>query len=435
MLVLTLVLLVLGLMSALLFSACGSSTDDTATTAATTATTAPAAQETTTTGATTQTTTAAVTFDGEIVIGALSSITGPNAMTGAEQKWAYDKAVADINAKGGISLNGKKMELKLDYMDDQSDSVASVAAAEKLVKVEGCKIILSSCITPHIFAVATGVTEKYQVYYHTVYSWADQHAAKQYKFASSLFFTPLVAGEVPFQVADLQPEAERPQNWATLMEDTPDGQGLGGAIAELAKGHGYNLKMAEAFTPGTKDFASIILKMKESGIDAVLVLCTPTDGITFVKQMKEQNFSPRLVYGWKGFWPNEFAGALGTDANGVGHDGFWSESLPYPYCAELGQQYRDTHDGFDSVAIGLSYASVQILAMAIERAGSADAAAVRDQVYGGTFKGTTMGDVTYGADGVCYIPSLGLWWKDGKRLIYWPDQGNKFEWFVPWDQR
>lgn len=444
MFVLALLLLVLTLMSMSLLAACGGDDTDTTaspettaaateTTAAATDTTAPATE--TTAGSTETSAAAGGSFDGEIVIGALNSMTGPNAMTGAEQKWAYDRAVADINAAGGVDMGGKKMEMVLKYIDDKSDTVEVVTAAEKLIKVEGCQIVLSSNISPGIFASATGATEKYGAYYHTVYPWVDQLRAQNYKMTSGMFFTPAIAGEVPFQVADLMPEAERPKAWTTVMEDTADGQGLADGIAEQAKKHNTEIKYRESFTAGTKDFSSLILKMKQNNVDAILVLCTPTDGITFLKQMKEQNFSPKLVYGFKGFWPNEFSTSLGPDADYVGHDGFWSEDLPYPHCKELGQQYRDEHKGQDSVAIGMSYASVQILAEAMKRAGSIDPVKVRDEVFGGSFPGTTMGDVTYAEDGTATIPSLGLWWKDGTRQIFWPDQGNKFEWFVPWNER
>ena len=42
-------------------------------------------------------------------------------MNGAEQKWAYDQAVTDTNAAGGITMNGKKYKVELKYADDQSD--------------------------------------------------------------------------------------------------------------------------------------------------------------------------------------------------------------------------------------------------------------------------------------------------------------------------
>ena len=79
------------------------------------------------------------------------------------------------------------------------------------------------------------------------------------------------------------------------------------------------------------------------------------------------------------------------------------EGFGYPGCKELGEAYSASHDGDTSVSIGLPYAQVQILAQAIERAGSTDPGAVRDQIWNGTFEGTTMGDITYDEKGVSDI--------------------------------
>ena len=87
------------------------------------------------------------------------------------------------------------------------------------------------------------------------------------------------------------------------------------------------------------------------------------------------------------------------------------------------------------MSVGLPYAQVQILAMAIEKAGSTDPAKVRDQIYGGTFKGTTMGDVTYDAAGVADISPLGLQWIGGKRVIIYPGHETDLKLFVAWDKR
>ena len=58
----------------------------------------------------------------EILVGAIKSMTGGNAMTGAEQKWAYEQSVADINKKGGVFVKeaGKKLPIRLIFADDKS---------------------------------------------------------------------------------------------------------------------------------------------------------------------------------------------------------------------------------------------------------------------------------------------------------------------------
>ncbi len=70
--------------------------------------------------------------------------------------------------------------------------------------------------------------------------------------------------------------------------------------------------------------------------------------------MKEQNWAPKYLFGYKGFWPVEFMKALGPDSDYICHDGFWSESFPYPGAKELGAAFTAAHDGATSVSIGLS---------------------------------------------------------------------------------
>lgn len=447
MLVVSLLVPVLGLMSVVLLAGCGSSADDTTTTAApvTTVTTAAATETTasgteTTAGGTTETTTVAFsgTFDGTITIGALGTMTGMGAMSGEEQIWAQKKAVDDINAAGGINLDGKHMEMELKYADDKSSETEGAAGIEKLIKVEGLKIILSTQVST-INQAAAIVAEKYQALYQQVVTWTTDDRAANYKWCPNLFFAPGVGGvgEVPFFIADMQAAADRPTKWAVLTEDNAGGQGLGKGVKACAAKHNATIVEYESYTQGTKDYSSIILKFKQANVDALVVLCSPADGITFVKQMKEQDFAPKLMMGWKGFWPVQFQQGLGADAQFIIHDGFWSEDLPFTGSKALGEAYRTAHKGNDSVSIGLPYAQVQILAMAIERAGSTDPAKVRDQIYNGTFKGTTMGDVTYDAQGCADISSLGLQWIDGKRVVIYPENmaTGKLQWMTPWSQR
>ena len=429
---LTLVLLVLGLMSVMFLSACGDE-EETTTTAAPTETTAAPTE--TTAPASTETTAAAGGFDGELNIGAVITLTGGGAMGGAEQKWAYDKAVADINAAGGVDVGGKKMELRLTYVDDKSDSVEAAAAVEKLVKVEGLKIILSTQNNA-INLAAGSAAEKYEAYYHSVVTWTNDCRDQKYKWVSDHFFAPWEVAEVPFKMVELQPEADRPTKWGVLVADDAEGEGLGMAVKQIAENYPWmEVVSLQTFTPGAKDFSSIILKFKEAGVDAIVPHISPADGITFTKQLKEQNFSPKYMMGWKGFWPTEYAAGLGADSDYVCYDAFWSEDLPFPGAKELGEAYKADNDGLDSVSLGLFYSNVQILAMAIEKAGSTDPGAVRDEVFGGTFPGTVMGDVAYGEDGIASVIPLGMQWMDGKRIVIYPDQGNTMEWFKPWDQR
>ena len=360
--VLSLVILVLGLL-ALVATGCGSSDDsstttaaETSTTAATTATTAPATETTaasteTTAGATDTTAAFSGTFDGTIKIGALGSMTGGNAMNGAETIWAQEKAVEDINAAGGVVLDGKHMELDVVFVDDKSDPNEGAAAVEKLIKVEGVNLILSTMVSS-INMPAAIVAEKYQALYHQVVSWREvpgpvspvgtwSSVAREqnWQWSTDIFYSPKDAAAMPFLLWKPQPADATWSKWCVLNEDNADGQAFGKGMEATAEAFGAEIVAWETFTPGTKDFSAAIIKFKEAGGDALVTLQAPPDAITFAKQMEEQNWSPKFVMGGRGFWPVQFPEALGPASDYFVHDGFWSETLPYPGCKELGEAY------------------------------------------------------------------------------------------------
>ncbi len=370
----------------------------------------------------------------EIKIGAIASMTGMNAMTGAEHRWAYEVAVRDINEAGGVYVEefGTSLPLRLVFADDQSTAAAGAAAAERLIRNDGVDLLVGTNITPINIAVGT-IADKYEVYLAACVTWLDQFADQEFTWATDMFTSTSAAAEVPFQLLDLQSESERPTTIAMMMEDNPDGQGFGDGFRQMSQQYGYELAVDEAYVPGTKDFSSSILKIKNAGCDALLWLGSPTDSIVLIRQLKEQQVDLKYIHGFKGFWPTEFVEGLGEDANYIVHDGFWAETLPYTGAAELGQAFKDDHGGQDTVSAGLPYANIQILAEAIERAGTLDPGKIRDEVFNGTFTGTVMGDITF-ENGCAFTPLLGLQWIDGNRIPVYPPEAD-LEWAPPWGER
>jgi branched-chain amino acid transport system substrate-binding protein len=373
----------------------------------------------------------------EIRVGAVNSLTGMNVMTGSDQKWAYEQAVADINKEGGVYVKelDKKLPMKLIFADDKSTAADGAAAMESLIKLQKIDFALSSNITPINIAAGT-VCEKYKVFFSIVCSWLDQIEEQNFKWCSDFFFSTVSASRSPFDVWEMYPNAERPKRIWLMMEDNPDGQGFAAGFRGHAKNMGYTIALDEPYMPGTKDFSSSILKASASKCDSLLWLGSPTDSITLIRQIKQNRLNLKYIHGYKGFWPGEFYQALGKDADYIIHDGFWAETLPYPGAEEIGQRYKDDHEGRDSVSIGLYYSNPWVLAQAIEKAGSIDSAKVRDVVFSGTFvaKGTPMGDLKFNEKGLCLTPILALQWWGGKRLPVYP-KVYELKWMPPWDQR
>lgn len=375
----------------------------------------------------------------EILWGAINSLTGNNVMTGAEQKWAYENTVKNINAAGGIMVSefGKKLPVKLVFEDDQSTPDGAAAAMEKLIKIDKVDLCLGSNIDKANNAAAT-VADKYKmVFAGSGGWWGDDFEAQGFQYGSCLFFTAAGAGETPFKVMNTMSAADKPKAIAIMVMNITDGTLFGQGVEASAKNYGYTVVSNDAYTQGAKDFSSSILKMKSANADALIWLGSPPDGITLIRQMKEQNFNLKYIHGYMGFWNNDFQKALGADANYLLHDAFWASELPYPGNKELDAAFRAANNGLDSVSVGIYNANLQMLAQAIEKCGSLNSDKLESTIRGGTFKGTTMGDLTFKANGYCETPCMALQWMDGKRMVVWPT--GLTDWKVkvipPWNQR
>jgi len=373
----------------------------------------------------------------EIIIGAPIPLTGPFAALGKEQKWAYVQAVKDINKKGGIFVKeyGKKLPVKLIIADAESNPGKAVAAFEKLVKVDKVDLMLSSQVLPLVLPTA-GAAEKLKIYYHTTTCSSVMFRKANYKYSTLYFVEDAEIADSPYLVLNSIPENERPKRLALLAEEGADGKIFAPFFRNSAKKFGYTFAADEAYTGGAKDFSSLILKLKGKGADSAVILASPSDMISILRQAKELDLNLKYTHGLKGAWGIEFSKAMGKDADYVLADGFWNADMPYPYCKELGQMYKKEF-GKHSVFIGLFYALSQTLFEAIENAGTLDDLKVRDAVVGHEFKGTTMGTIKYQADATADVPPAAFQWWNGelKQVLPFTKSAVKVKLAPPWDKR
>ena len=74
----------------------------------------------------------------EILIGTSLPMSGAMAGHGREIKWAYEQAIDDVNAQGGVFVKsyGKKLKARLLVEDNQWNKDKSAASTEKLITVD-----------------------------------------------------------------------------------------------------------------------------------------------------------------------------------------------------------------------------------------------------------------------------------------------------------
>jgi len=373
----------------------------------------------------------------EIVIGAHMPLSGPAGSVGAEQKWAYEQAVNDVNNQGGIHVKeyGKKLPVRLIVRDDETDPGKAARVVEQLIKRDKVDMLLSGMAGA--FGVLPGMVmaEKHKTYYHGSVIWKPTFLENNFQWCTMYFFEIGDAATMAYQVWNSLQEGQRPQRPAIFMEDTMDGSQMGDGLAALAEKFGYKIALRESLAVGGKDFSQQIMRAKSEGVDAILTMCNVEEAVNLVRQIKERNLSVKFLQGWKGTWPVEFWKALGPDTENIMCDGFWSMDYPFAGAKALGEKYFQEHGKY-SVGIGMYYALCQILWEAIEKAGTLDGAKVRQAVLDNQFD-TMNGKVDYDEKGVAIFPCPDFQWRDGKQTVIYPIElaSTKPQPMKPWDQR
>ncbi|MFH1114316.1 MAG: amino acid ABC transporter substrate-binding protein [Pseudomonadota bacterium] len=373
-----------------------------------------------------------------IKVGAAVPLTGRMAGGGKDVKAGYELAVKHINDKGGVLVKeyGKKLPIELILLDDESDPVKSVSRLEKLNSVDKVVAYLGG-FSSELNVAGMSIAEKNKIPWIGVTIAVEAPIRGGFKYSFVPFGMSGSQAKAFMDVVDSLPKAERPKTIAAFELQTDWGIECGKHLRKLAEEKGYKV-ITETYAPGTKDFSSMILAAKSAGADALFSVPTPPQSIGLIKQMKELAYAPKLTCFVRGADFSTYWQALGKDANYVISDGNWDENMPFPGNEQLKKDYRAQHPDVASVGnpVGPGYAAVEILAAAIEKAGSLDGKKIRDAVAL-TDMMTVKGPVKFRPNDTAVVVYGLRQWQDGKQQLIWPPDiaTAKVLLAKPWNER
>jgi branched-chain amino acid transport system substrate-binding protein len=360
----------------------------------------------------------------EVVIGASIPLSGPLAGFGLYQKWGYETAVKDLNQAGGISIDGKKVPVRLVIRDDKTDPSATASNTETLISRDKAVAILGSC-TPALVNAGALVAERRKV---PLVAGCDPLQAfksvRKWQYAWVMFFDETDLATAPFRMMkDLNLQTNR--KVAILADNGPDGALVGGKIwPDMAKAEGYTVVQNTSFPVDSQQFTSMVAEAKSNGADVVLVDAIPPQAIAMRKQMASAGFTPKILVMEKGAEPEFFAQATGKLANGVLVGGYWDPSFPYPGAADLARRFETETRQTQSQHIADSHAAAQVLLDAIAAAGTTDREKINAAIAK-TNKSYVIGPVKFDASNTSAIPITVMQWQNGKAVVVWPkDRAN-----------
>ncbi|MCI0712352.1 MAG: amino acid ABC transporter substrate-binding protein [Chloroflexi bacterium] len=358
-----------------------------------------------------------------IKIGASIPLTGRYAGGGAQVERGYQIAVEDINAEGGVYVEeyDRQIPLELIVLDDESDPVKTVSNFEDLYSDEDVVAYLGG-FGSDLHSAAAAVAEINGVpYLGVAFALWDVHQ-QEFEYLFSPFPKSPDLATLPFEMLDaLVEEEERPTRVGIVQEQTDWGIELGEMWREQAEEYGYEVVAYEEYTPLTQDFTDLILRLQDADVEVLLSLPNPPDGITLISQMAELDFTPPFALLIRAPDAPTWVEATGVNGDYIMFSPGWHHAMDFPGVEELNEKHMELMERPADPIVGPSYALIQILAAAIEDAGTLDRDDIRDAIAA-TDMETVIGNVTFREDGTGVVPTVMLQYQEGEVQLIWPEE-------------
>jgi branched-chain amino acid transport system substrate-binding protein len=263
----------------------------------------------------------------EVKIGVVGPLSGPQANSGLAMRQGYELAVADVNAKGGLTIDGKQQPVTLLFEDSASRPEMGVSASQKLLTRDGVDILIAdsmaSSVTlatmelapsfgkfmasgqPVSIAIAQKIKDqpdRYANFWKLDWN-SDAYAQTIYQSVSEL----LAEGKIKASKKTI----------AFIVEDTDYGKSNVEFTAPLFKNAGWKVVSNDAVANGSADFYPLLTKLRADEPDVLVSIFTsPNSGAALVKQLAEQDIRSLHLAVYYPVRP-EFFPAAGKAADGL----------------------------------------------------------------------------------------------------------------------
>lgn len=205
------------------------------------------------------------------------------------------------------------------------------------------------------------------------------------------------------------------ENIGIIYENNDYGLGGFNVAVKTLEAVGKEPVVAEAILLGeTKDFSTIITKMKTAGVDGVYAVADETELGLFASQCAAQNFSPKITSA--GTYSDVVIEIGGEAANGMyGTTPFNASNLPPKVAAFFDNFWaRFAAEGMTTTDTSSppAYVGAQVLLDAI-RAGNYDRESIKEYLTGLTWE-SIVGTLTFDENGDVKMPLSLMTIEDGK---------------------
>lgn len=347
---------------------------------------------------------------GTIVLGASLPLTGPLSAFGTSLELGYQKAADEVNKAGGLDVAGKKRKVEIVVQDNASDGNKAAQQAKSLVLEKHAVALLGPATPPVTIPVSVAAEQLKVPLVSTITPLeAWKGAAKEgWNYSWDMFFDEPQMTQTQFQAADLVATNKKV---ALFTDQEEDGIVMGGLWEKAAPAAGYDVTYRAQFPVGNTNFSSQVSKAKASGADVVIAQVIPPDGISLLREMKAQNWDPKLVFIEKGGNTGGYPKLSDGLADGVLAANWFAAGMGLAREQEFIDEFSSKLGGVNSDlgTVVYGYSAAKVLLDSIAQAGSTDAAKV-NQAIGNIDADYPAGHIKFDDKHAAALPAVQTQW-------------------------
>ena len=310
-----------------------------------------------------------------VKIGVLQPVTGALSYSGTQGQLGAMLAIEEINAAGGIkSLGGAHLDPVSG--DAQSTPAGGTAEVEKM-NAAGVSCIVGGYASGIVLAT-TQAAARYDLPYVVDVGVADNIVARGLK--NTFRFGPgfgVIANAALDNLIAINDAAGKPAKTVMIVhEDSLFGSGLAKLLNAKLPEKGFQVLETIAHPTPTRDFNTIVLKIKAQNPDLVIPANYYNEYVLLARTMQQQKVKPKGIYSVLGGAASsyKFVKEFPEAANGIMDCNHWFNPLSDK--AQALKKKVEAKGQFFTYEVYLNYASIGLVADALERAASADRAAI-----------------------------------------------------------
>jgi branched-chain amino acid transport system substrate-binding protein len=323
-------------------------------------------------------------------MGLVHPVTGFLQFSGTQCRFGALQAVEEVNAAGGIaSLGGAMIDPVLG--DAQSKPEVGAAEVEKFNEAGVAAIV--GAYSSGISLATTQAAAKYGIPHTVDVGVNDKIVGRglENTFRFGPGFGVITESGVQGLIA-INDAAGKPTKTVVIVHEntTPFGSYMAGLMQKGLEPAGFEVLDVLPHPTPNKDFQNIALKIKELKPDLVIPSHYYNEGVLFLRTLQRQRVEPKAIYSVLGGASSQyrFLGDFPEAAQYVMDCNHWYD--PKKEAAQALRQRTEAAGKTYSYEVFLAYTAVMFVVDAIERAGSADRAAIIEALASSTWDGHFM---------------------------------------------